>query len=173
MNARRDNSAFSLIEIVLAVAIISVALVGILGLFPAALDSAMESQRETQAALIAKRIFSDLGSRKPFIQRDGESATSIVPVKLGTKGTEVVDFDEGGMLPNSPTEKVAKSSGRPVFRATITITPDTTILSGLPNKLSLVEIAVRTPATEGVKHPRTYTFATLLNADSNAITSTP
>ena len=42
-----------MVEIVLAIGIISFALVGILGLIPAAMDSAIKSQRETQATCIA------------------------------------------------------------------------------------------------------------------------
>jgi uncharacterized protein (TIGR02598 family) len=60
LGVRNEARAFSLVEIVLALAIISFAIVGIMGLFPVAMKSAQESQMETRAALIARQIFSDL-----------------------------------------------------------------------------------------------------------------
>lgn len=53
-------AAFTLIEIVLAIGIMSFALVGILGLFPVALETARDSKAETQVALLARQIESDL-----------------------------------------------------------------------------------------------------------------
>ncbi len=63
----RLTAAFSLIEIVLAVGIISFALVGILGLFPVALEAAAESRQETQATFIAQQVFSGLSAPAPFL----------------------------------------------------------------------------------------------------------
>lgn len=60
-NRKPDGTAaFTLIEIVLAIGIMSFALVGILGLFPVALETARDSKSETQVALLARQIESDL-----------------------------------------------------------------------------------------------------------------
>jgi prepilin-type N-terminal cleavage/methylation domain-containing protein len=56
----RSRAGFSLIEIILAVAVIAFALTAILGLFPVAVGAATDSQRETQAALIARSILDQL-----------------------------------------------------------------------------------------------------------------
>lgn len=56
--ARR--AGFTLIEIVLAMGILTFALVGILGLFPVALDTARESKEETLAAQIAQSLHADI-----------------------------------------------------------------------------------------------------------------
>ena len=61
--ASRQRAAFSLIEIILAVAVIAFALTAILGMFPVAVGAATDSQRETQAALIARSIFDQLQAR--------------------------------------------------------------------------------------------------------------
>jgi len=61
--ASRYRAAFSLIEIILAVAVIAFALTAILGMFPVAVGAATDSQRETQAALIARSIFDQLQAR--------------------------------------------------------------------------------------------------------------
>jgi len=56
------QSGFSLVEIVLALGIMAFALVGILGLFPAAIETAQESKAETRTAIIAQTIISDIRS---------------------------------------------------------------------------------------------------------------
>jgi len=54
------SPGFTLIEIVLAIGILSFALVGILGLFPVALETARESKEETMMAQIAQSIEADI-----------------------------------------------------------------------------------------------------------------
>jgi uncharacterized protein (TIGR02598 family) len=56
----REPQGFTLIEIVLAIGILSFALVGILGLFPVALETARESKEETMMAQIAQSIEADI-----------------------------------------------------------------------------------------------------------------
>lgn len=58
----RKRSGFSLIEVTLALGLLVFALVAIISLLPVALKSSSESERETQATLIAQNIFSDLAS---------------------------------------------------------------------------------------------------------------
>jgi len=58
--SRKIPGGFSLIEIVLALGIMSFALVSILGLFPLALDTARESKFETRMSLIGQSILSDI-----------------------------------------------------------------------------------------------------------------
>ena len=58
----RSRGGFSLVEVILALAVVTVALVGILALLPVAIDTALDSRLETQATVVAKTIFSDLQS---------------------------------------------------------------------------------------------------------------
>jgi uncharacterized protein (TIGR02598 family) len=53
------HKGFSLIEVVLALGIVGFSLIGILGLFPVALNTAKDSQNETRVAFIAQSIYSD------------------------------------------------------------------------------------------------------------------
>jgi prepilin-type N-terminal cleavage/methylation domain-containing protein len=55
-----EIQGFTLIEIVLAIGILSFALVGILGLFPVALETARESKEETMMAQVAQSIEADI-----------------------------------------------------------------------------------------------------------------
>ena len=57
---QRNASAFSLTEVVIALGIFSVSMVGVLALFPVASSTGRESSEETQAAILAQTILDDL-----------------------------------------------------------------------------------------------------------------
>jgi type II secretory pathway pseudopilin PulG len=59
---RSRLTGFSLVEAALSLAILSFALVAIIGLFPVALQTAKESSAETHATLIARRIVDEIQS---------------------------------------------------------------------------------------------------------------
>jgi type II secretory pathway pseudopilin PulG len=56
----REQSAFSLTEVVIAMGVAAVAFTSIIALFPLGLNMSKESYEETQAALLAQTILSDL-----------------------------------------------------------------------------------------------------------------
>jgi type II secretory pathway pseudopilin PulG len=58
--SRRLSSAFSLTEVVIAMGVAAVAFTSIIALFPLGLNMSKESYEETQAALIAQTILSDV-----------------------------------------------------------------------------------------------------------------
>src|SRR2546423_12328016 len=58
-----SRRAFSLVEVVLALGVISFALLAIIGLFPTALQSGRASIQETRANHLAQQIFSTLRSQ--------------------------------------------------------------------------------------------------------------
>ena len=57
---RRNAPAFSLTEVVIALGIFAVSMVGVLALFPVASSAGRESSEETQAAIIAQTVMGDL-----------------------------------------------------------------------------------------------------------------
>ena len=58
--SRRLSAAFSLTEVVIAMGVAAVAFTSIIALFPLGLNMSKESYEETQAALLAQTILSDL-----------------------------------------------------------------------------------------------------------------
>ena len=130
---RRAIAAFSLIEIVLAVGIVSFALVGILGLFPVALEAAADSRQETQATFIADQIISGLSSPAPFLP----SATG---TKLGTS----VDVQTNGSLQtlyfNDDGEQIGTGANA-LYEAHIRWTADQP-----SSGLTTVDLSIVTPA---------------------------
>lgn len=150
--------AFSLIEIVLALAVISFALVGIMGLFPAAMKSAKESQQETRATHIAQQIFDDLASL-PGTNTFVAIGTNIVnsssrqAINLTTSGTYLVSYDLAGLplgtgnLPNS------------TFLASIGITPNSPTAG-----LTRVQATIQAPPAAADDRRSSYVFVTLMNS---------
>jgi uncharacterized protein (TIGR02598 family) len=56
--------AFSLLEVVVALTVVSFSLIGILGLLPVALNTAKDSQDETRVTQMAQELMEDLKGRK-------------------------------------------------------------------------------------------------------------
>jgi type II secretory pathway pseudopilin PulG len=62
---KNQSSAFSLVEVVLAMGVIAFAIIAILGAVPAALRTGHSAQDETRAIQIAEDIFASLASQAP------------------------------------------------------------------------------------------------------------
>ena len=94
----REQSAFSLTEVVIAMGVAAVAFTSIIALFPLGLNMSKESYEATQAAVIAQTIMADLsdqasaGSGK-LIQITGTNAMSsanyeTIPLMAASGGTD-------------------------------------------------------------------------------------
>jgi type II secretory pathway pseudopilin PulG len=155
----RSRAAFSLIEIILAVAVIAFALTAILGLFPVAVGAATDSQRETQSALIARSILDQLaarpGSATRYFTLETNSASSMdlpqmkIPIDSANtyRNAAVLDSDgrplSGGI-----------SDPRMTYAVDIAIAP----LATPSDSLSQVTVTVKT-RSPNVSYP----FTTLLS----------
>ena len=148
------SAAFSLIEIVLALGIISFALVGIMGLFPVAMKSAQESQRETRAAQIAMQIFNDLRgtpATNALIATSTNILTSQMRINLMNSSSNVVYYDRDGVTLGTNTMADA------IFLGEILVTPSSPMAG-----LSRVQATVETPANAPAGSRSRYTFVTLM-----------
>jgi uncharacterized protein (TIGR02598 family) len=151
-------SAFSLIEVVLALAVIAFAITGIMGLFPVALKSAQESQRETRATFIAQQIFNDLKAspRTNLFIATGTNVlnpSSFVSPRpsLSNAWSNTVSFDLSG-TPIGPG-----SDPRAIYLASVSSTPNTPVFG-----LARVQVDVETPAQAAATNRSKYTFVTLM-----------
>lgn len=161
--------AFSLIEIVLALAVMSFALVGILGLFPVAMGAARESQQETQAAFIARTIYNDLLSapaRQTFIAlssvpfSEGGGSTTL-PVDLSTSSTHYIAYTSDG-VPDGEISAGTFENGRSEGGFVITVRSDPSPEPG-QQSLSRLEILVEAPGTLPTNRRESYPFVTIVN----------
>jgi len=101
----REQSAFSLTEVVIAMGVAAVAFTSIIALFPLGLNMSRESYEETQAALLAQTILSDL--------RDKVSGAS-TDLRLIQIGPD-----------NSPTNGITKNNYIAVDTSTTYLAPIT------------------------------------------------
>jgi len=161
-----SSSGFSLVEIVLALSVIAFALVGIMGLFPVAMKSAQESQRETRATLIARQIFSDLrvlsGTNRLLVRGPSvtDSAWVSTNFSLANNTTAYLAFDsEGrGVATNLAGSAYSNSFAAATFLAAVAVDTNT----GVSN-LSRIQATIETPAAAPSTNRSKYTFVTLMN----------
>ena len=158
--ASRQRAAFSLIEIILAVAVIAFALTAILGMFPVAVGAATDSQRETQAALIARSIFDQLQARPETPTRyftlasdaddNPDQDSKQIPIQLDGTNTY-----PAAVVLNSDSEPLTGGASDPAMAYTVDIA--VTPLSAPSDKLSQVTVTVNT-RSKNVSYP----FSTLI-----------
>jgi uncharacterized protein (TIGR02598 family) len=96
-------SAFSLVEVVLALGVVSFAIVAILGVLPIGLQTSKSGQDETRAAQIAQAVLASIASQAPS-QFDNvlvplnDDSNSTVPLHLNTGETATLYADNNGKL---------------------------------------------------------------------------
>lgn len=126
---RNRLTAFSLIEIALALGIITFALVGIVGLFPVAVGAATDSQQETQAALIARSIFNQLQatpdtSTRKVTTGDSYDDSASAEINLEATADTTIGYDVDGNPLSNPDDPKA------VYSVQIRVTPTSELNPG-------------------------------------------
>lgn len=160
--------AFSLIEIVLALGIVAFAVVGIMGMLPVAMKSAQESQRETRAAQIARRIFDELQSlpgtntaliRGPSITN---AADRIMGINLANPSIYVLGYDEQGhgLTANLTAAQFSNAipTGETFYVAKVDIRPEPP-----PSKVTKVEVQIEAPAMAASGDRSRFRFLSMLS----------
>jgi uncharacterized protein (TIGR02598 family) len=150
--------AFSLIEVVIALGIVAFAVIAIVGMLPIALKSSQNTMRETDATIIAQRIFSELktdtGANRTFtINTNGDTETLSLTSHENTNN--FLGFKNDGEVQNftkSPTNKPALD-----FYAQISVFTNT----GTSN-LSRIQIDITYPPSAPPGARTTNSFVTLL-----------
>lgn len=96
------QSAFSLVEVVLALGVISFAIVAILGVIPTGLQTSHSSQDETRAGQLAQAILSSMASQAQTqfsnIQLQTNDGSTAPTFDLTTTTTTTVYADNDGKL---------------------------------------------------------------------------
>ena len=160
--SRRLGTGFSLVEVVIALGIVSFAVLAIVGMMPMALKSAQESMRETDATLIAQRIFAELktgrGANRTVTKDTNNSPNSFTNISLTAhNSTNNLAFTQDGMpqaflsSTNSPQDAFYD------FYAQISVLTNT----GIAN-LSRVQIDIAAPAAAPAAARTTNSFTTLI-----------
>jgi uncharacterized protein (TIGR02598 family) len=149
--------AFSLVEVVIALGIISFAIIAIVGMLPVALKSSQDSMRETDATLIAQRIFSELktGSGGNRSVTTDPGSTSNHMINLAANSTNCLAFTQDGTVQTHTNTPAPNPSYD--FYAQISILTNT----GITN-LSRIQIDITSPPSAPPSARTTNSFVTLL-----------
>jgi uncharacterized protein (TIGR02598 family) len=166
----RRRLAFSLVEAALSLGIISFAVVAIMGLFPVAMQTAQENDRETRAALIARRIFDELQSL-PVTNTalvKGPSMTDaecrIRGINLASPSVHVLMYDKQGEgLTNTVAPETFQhsiSAPAAYFAAEVRVTPN------FPSPgIARVQANVEAPSSAPSSRRSKFVFVTLMNQE--------
>jgi uncharacterized protein (TIGR02598 family) len=108
LESRTRTRGFSLLEVVIAMGVITVGVVGVLAVFPTALQTGHSAQNETRAAHIAQSVLGSLVSQAPsqfsnvrILLSDG--VTLSPPINLTTSSSYTLYAGNDGQLINSTT----------------------------------------------------------------------
>ena len=156
--SRVDEAAFSLVEVVVALGIVSFAVLAIVGMLPIAMNSAQESMRETDATLIAQRIFSELktgsgGNRS--VSTASNTPMQVINLTANNSTNNFLGFKENGEVMGFTTSGAQNADLD--FFAQISVFTNT----GVAN-LSRVQIDISAPAAAPPGARTTNSFITLL-----------
>jgi uncharacterized protein (TIGR02598 family) len=154
---RRPDLGFSLVEVVIALGIVSFAVLAIVGMMPMALKSAQESMRETDSTLIAQRIFSELrtgsgGNRT--VAKDTNNSSQMISLSADSTNNFLA-FKEDGTVKAFANSATANADYD--FYAQISVFTNT----GVSN-LSRVQIDITAPAAAPPTARTTNSFTTLI-----------
>jgi uncharacterized protein (TIGR02598 family) len=105
-----SRKAFSLLEVVIALGVITVGIVGILAVIPTALQTGHSAQNETRAAHIAQSVFGSLVAQAPSqfnnVQirlSDGVTPSPSIDLRTTLSPAVTLYGDNDGKLTNSAT----------------------------------------------------------------------
>lgn len=169
-----SGRGFSLAEVVIALGVVSFALVGILSIFPLALETAGDSKAEMRIASISQSIFTDLktskASRARLITRESPGQLSAATVKemdLSIKSDAYALYDvDGSPLQETDSTAWTGRSQIPgaVFISKLHFEPYDPSVPGAPviSGLSRVDLTLETPAIAPQANRKKYTFSWLL-----------
>jgi type II secretory pathway pseudopilin PulG len=159
-----QQSGFSLVEIVVAMGILTFALVSLLALFPVALETAAESKAETRITQIAQSVYADLKASSlasasivtgPDLQTDLRQS-----IDLSVATTLYLSYRADGSCVGTLVESDYKNgvSGKGDYLVKVQSTPLTT---GTVPTLSKLTLSVESPIqAEEIKRDKV-SFVTL------------
>ena len=154
----RSVKAFSLIEVLLAIGIVSFAVVAIVGMLPIALNTAKDSMLDTDATTIAQRVFAELQAgtgpnRSVSINANGDTKL----IDLSSDETNYFAFKSTCEVKNSLTSEAPIPDAEAQFLGHVSVSTNT----GISN-LSRVEVSISSPASAPGSCRTTNTFTTLM-----------
>ena len=154
-----ENAAFSLVEVVVALGIVSFAIVAVMGMLPIALKTSRESMTETDATMIARRIFSEIScgtNSQRSLSTDTNNGVKAINLATDSSNTFIAFRETGEALYATNTNSTVNSINTD-YLAQISISTNT----GISN-LSRVLVDILSPAAASPTNRATNSFVTLV-----------
>jgi len=153
-----ENVAFSLVEVVIALGIVSFAIVAVMGMLPIALKTSRESMTETDAAVIARRILSEIScgtNSQRSMSTNINNGVKTIDLAIDSADTFIAYRETGEVLYATNTNSAVNSANTD-YLAQISISTNT----GISN-LSRVLVDILSPASAQPANRVTNSFVTL------------
>lgn len=154
-------SAFSLIEVVIALGVAAFCLIAIFGMIPAGLNSNQASLRETLAASLTSSIVSDLRAVPGQLTSATTSIYRIALPASGLSSTTVFFLNEDGS-----TNSLGDPAAPPAYRAAVVVTSATNRQASTA-RIFLTWPALADPSATGLPANFTDSFETVVGLDRN------
>jgi len=161
--AARLKKAFTLVEVVIAMAVTTFCIIILLGLLPVGINTALSSRRETRAAYMAEQVVGDLRSSSftnaSIISTNSGSLAVLTSFGLATNATCVLTCDgaDNVLATATATQYTNGVSGNGAnYLVQITVLPTT-----LTN-LSSVSVEVSAPAQAALTSRTRFGFQTMI-----------
>jgi type II secretory pathway pseudopilin PulG len=170
------GEAFSLVEVVIAIGLFAFVIVGILGLFPAALRIRSESALETRSYLIAQQLFSQVAASPnisnvtfrdgPFLGRNNSRKANLArtPIVMGYLPRTSLPYWYYADNPNSSWSNIGSADPQLLVQQTRWEIDTLARLSAtnVPGWTNLYQITVevRAPATLPLTNTKPVSFVT-------------
>jgi uncharacterized protein (TIGR02598 family) len=162
----KAQAGFSLVEVTLALGVMAFALVGIMAMFPIAMQAGRESQQETRATFIAQAIFSELSAgtnatNRVLLTRIEPAGNRLTTnVNLANPASFAIMFDADGIPAGQ--RSVAEFSNSLSSPEWVYATKVSISTNGLIAGLSRIEVEVTAPAAAPLTNRSRYPYITLL-----------
>jgi len=160
----RCERAFSLVEIVIALAVTAFCVIAILGLFPVGANAAVKSRQETRAAYLAEEVVSDLRSSSftnaaVLYQNGGGTLANLPSFNMAFGTTNYLMCDNGDNVLSTATAGQYASG---VGSANANYLVQVTVLPTTLTNLSSISVEVSAPAQAALSVRSRYGFQTMI-----------
>lgn len=164
LRVARRETAFSLVELVIALAVAAFSITTIVSLFPVGLNAALESRRQTRAAYLAEQVIGDLRSSSftnatiVYRENDGTLA-SLASFNLAVATTNFLTCDgENNVLSAATSDEYASGVKNTSASYLVQVTAEPMAINGL----SKVSVEISVPAQAPLVSRSRYGFQTMI-----------
>jgi uncharacterized protein (TIGR02598 family) len=163
----RRKKAFSLVEIVIAIAVTTFCIATIVTLLPVGLHTALNSRSQTRAAYLAEQIISDLRSSS-FTNAavlypnplNGNALSALTSIDLSKASTNYLICDNGNNVLSSPATSNQYAMGITDTAGNYLV--QITVVPAALAKISSVSVEISTPAQAALNSRLRYGFQTMI-----------